>query len=329
MVQIPPVVYLLHGEDEYAITQFIAGLQAKLGDPALVDLNTTRLDGRSVTYSEIEAAVSSLPFMGKRRLVLMSNPLAYLNRQAESERFKALLPRIPAAVAFVLYEFRPFMTKKDRKYQWLEKLSQASEGRIYLKLFPLPKSGEMPSRIQKLAKEAGGEITLQAAQLLAALVGENPRLAQHELNKLLAYVNYRRSIEEEDVQSLTADVGQGDIFEMVDAIGNRDGKMALQMLHRLLLEQDVPLINGMVVRQFRLLLLSREILDNGGQQGDVNRELKLHPYVGEKIVKQVRHFTMQDLETIFHRLLAMDVAVKSGEIDPVLALDTLIAGITS
>jgi DNA polymerase III subunit delta len=329
MSQDPPVVYLLHGEDEYAITQYIASIQAKLGDPAMIELNTTRLDGRSVTYSQIEAAVSSLPFMGKRRVVLMSNPLAFLNNPSDSDRFKALVPRIPAAVAFVVYEFRPFTTKKDRKFQWLEKLAQGTDGRILLRFFPLPKSGEMPSRIQKLAKEAGGEISLKAAQLLASLVGENPRLAQQELHKLLAYVNYRRSVEEEDVQSLTADVGQGDIFEMVDAIGNQNGKLALQMLHRLLLEQDVASINGMVVRQFRLLLLSREILDGGGGQGDVIRDLKLHPYVGEKVVGQVRHFSMEELEAIYHRLLEMDVAVKTGEIDPVLALDTLIAGITT
>ena len=329
MLQDPPVVYLLHGDDEFAITQYIAGILAKLGDPALVDLNTTRLDGRSITYSEIEAAVSSLPFLGKRRVVLMSNPLAYLSRQGEIERFKALIPRISPAVAFVLYELRPFTTQKDKKFQWLEKLPEGSGGRVLVNSFSLPKSGEMPSRIHKLAREAGGEITLHAAQLLASLVGENPRQAQQELNKLLAYVNYRRAIEEEDVQSLTVDIGQGDIFELVDAIGNRNGRLALQMLHRLLLEQDVASIYGMVVRQFRMLLLSREILDSGGQQGDVIRELKLHPYVGGKVVQQVRHFSIGDLEAIYHRLLGMDVAVKSGEIDLVLALDTLIAGITT
>jgi hypothetical protein len=30
----PPVVYLLHGDDEIAIAQFVANLKARLGDPA-------------------------------------------------------------------------------------------------------------------------------------------------------------------------------------------------------------------------------------------------------------------------------------------------------
>ena len=331
MTQDPPVVYLLHGEDEFAITQYIAGIQAKLGDPALVDMNTTRLDGRSVNYPQLEAAVSSLPFMGKRRIVLLSNPLAYLSSATVIEQFKALVPRISPAVALVLYEFRSFTNKKDKKeqkFKWLEKLPEDIGGLVMLKHFPAPNSGEMPQRIQAMAKEAGGNITLPAARLLASLVGDNPRVAQQELHKLFAYVNYQRPIEEEDVQNLTEDVGQGDIFEMVDAIGNRNGKQALQMLHRLLSEQDVSSIYRMVVRQFRLLLLSREILDSGGQHRDVVRNLKLHPYVGEKLLKQVRHFSIQDLEMIYHRLLDMDVAVKTGEVDEVLGLDTLIAGIT-
>jgi DNA polymerase III subunit delta len=328
MVQDAPVVYLLHGEDEFAITQYIAGIQAKLGDPALIELNTTRLDGRSLTYSELEAAVSSLPFMGKRRLVLMANPMAYLSTAAVIERFKALIPRISPAVALVLYELRPFTTKKEKKFLWLEKLPEGADGRVLLKQFPLPKSGEMPNRIQTLVRDAGGQITAPAARLLASLIGENPRLAQQELNKLLAYVNYNRAVEEEDVQNLTADVGQGDIFEMVDAMGHRNGKRALQVLHRLLSETDAGSIYGMVVRQFRLLLLTWEILDQGGKQADVVRELKLHPFPSGKLIDQVRNFSIQDLEAIYHRLLDIDVAVKKGEIDTVLALDMFIAGTT-
>jgi hypothetical protein len=40
-----PVVYILHGDDEFAIAEFIAGMEKKLGDPVTADLNITRLDG--------------------------------------------------------------------------------------------------------------------------------------------------------------------------------------------------------------------------------------------------------------------------------------------
>jgi DNA polymerase-3 subunit delta len=328
-----PVLHLLHGDDELAISQYIAAILEKMGDPAMADLNTTRLDGRTASYQELEIAVSTLPFMGDRRLVIFSNPLAYLNNSAAKERFLALIPGIPAAVALVLYENRFFWNKKDnkdKKFLWLAALPKEHGERVYLKEFPLPKGDKLIQRIHSLAKEAGGQISSPAARLLASLTAENPRLAQQEIYKLLAYVNYQRAIEEEDVHALTADTGQGDIFAMVDAIGNRNGKLALQMLHRLLTEQDALSIYGMIIRQFRLLLLSREILDQGGQLNDVMRELKIkYDNVGKKFVQQARVFTMQDLERIYHRLLDLDVAIKTGELDSVLALDTFIASTTA
>jgi DNA polymerase III subunit delta len=333
MVSGKPVLHLLHGDDELAISQYIAAILEKMGDPAMVDLNTTRLDGRTASYQELEIAVSTLPFMGDRRLVIFSNPLAFLNNSAAKERFLALIPGIPAAVALVLYENRFFGTKKTRKIKsfsgWAALPKEHGE-RVYLKEFPLPKGDKLIQRIHSLAKEAGGQISSPAARLLASLTGGNPRLAQQEIHKLLAYVNYQRAIEEEDVHALTTDTGQGDIFAMVDAIGNRNGKLALQMLHRLLAEQDALSIFGMVTRQFRLLLLSREILDQGGQLNDVMRELKIkYDNVGKKFVQQARVFTMQDLERIYHRLLDLDVAIKTGELDSVLALDTFIASTTA
>jgi DNA polymerase III delta subunit len=50
--------------------------------------------------------------------------------------------------------------------------------------------------------------------------------------------------------------------------------------------------------------------------------------VAEKIGAQAHRFSMERLEAIYHRLLEMDIAIKTGEIDADLALDTLIASIS-
>ena len=53
MTKQPPVVYLLHGEDEYASAQFIANLVARLGDPGMVAANVIRFDGRTYNQNEM------------------------------------------------------------------------------------------------------------------------------------------------------------------------------------------------------------------------------------------------------------------------------------
>jgi DNA polymerase III delta subunit len=84
----------------------------------------------------------------------------------------------------------------------------------------------------------------------------------------------------------------------------------------------------MVVRQFRLLLLTRELLDAGNQGAEIARQLKTYPFVAQKLVSQVRNFSMAALERIYHRLLEVDEAIKTGQMDAEVALDTLIASLT-
>ena len=102
----------------------------------------------------------------------------------------------------------------------------------------------------------------------------------------------------------------------------------MNMLHRLLEQQDPIPIFGMVVRQFRLLLLTREILDSGGNRGEVARRLRVPPFVADKLVIQSRRFTIPVLEEIYHRLLDVDEAIKTGKVPGDLALDTLVAALT-
>jgi DNA polymerase-3 subunit delta len=326
-----PVVYLLHGEDEFAIAQFVAEIEAKLGDDAMAQMNTTRLDGRSYDPAELGAVANVMPFLAKRRLVVFENPLTRLNSSSARQNFQEQLENIPSTTAMVLVEYRLLTSEKDRRQgrlHWLERWAQEHADSVYLRAFPLPKGTAMVQRIQEIAKAQDGQITPAAAALLATLVDDDPRLADQEIRKLLAYVNYQRAIEPDDVDAITADYGQGDIFEMVDALGNQDGKRAIGMLHRLLESQDPFSIFGMIVRQFRLLLLTREILDNGGQPRDAVRTLKLHPYVADKMSNQARHFTLPVLERIYHRLLAIDEAMKTSQMSADLALDTMVAALT-
>ena len=82
---------------------------------------------------------------------------------------------------------------------------------------------------------------------------------------------------------------------------------------------------GMVVRQFRLLIQAREILDGRGNQNDVARALGVHPFVAEKTTQQAAHFSIETLEQIYRRLLRVDEEVKTGQLTLELAMDTLVA----
>lgn len=332
MSENPPTVYILNGDDEFAIAGFVTEIEQKMGDPGMAAMNTTRLDGRSLVLEDLQNAVGALPFMLRRRMVVVTAALERIKTPEQRKRFTQILEYTPATTALVLVENQFLTDYRDRgkgKLHWLETWAETQGKRVLLRTFALPRGGALIAWIQQKAKARGGGISLPAAQLLASLVGDDPRLADQELVKLMAYVNYKRQIEPEDVQALTVDVAHGDIFAMVDALGSGDGRKATGMLLRLLEEQDPFSIFGMVVRQFRLLLLAREVLDAGGNTGDVGRVLKTPSFVAEKMTAQARHFTLPVLETVYRRLLELDEMIKTSQIDSDLALHTFVATLTT
>ena len=84
----------------------------------------------------------------------------------------------------------------------------------------------------------------------------------------------------------------------------------------------------MIVRQFRLLLLTREIMDHNGMEADIARRLKLHPFVARKISAQARRFSQNQLDTIYRLLLEIDSETKTGVMSVDINVDLLIAEIT-
>jgi DNA polymerase-3 subunit delta len=327
MAEQVPVVFLLYGEDEFAISEFIAKLIDKLGDKTMAEVNTRRLDGRSCSLDELVGEVSAMPFLTSRRLVVLTHPLEYGKSPEQQKRFKEILNKVPPTTAMVLVEDHPLTSEKDKKknrVNWLEKWALEAGGRARLHPVALPAGPDLIRWIQKQTKAAGGQITPQAARLLADLVGAEPRLLQYEIEKLLAFVNYKQEIDEATVQHLTPSTAKVPDFALVNALRVKDLKKALSFLHHELEEEDaIPIFQG-IVYQFRLLLLAREVLDEGSSEDEIVNQLGVHPYAVRLAMEHARSFTLPELEKIYRRLLEIDEAMKTSGMEGELALDVLV-----
>jgi DNA polymerase-3 subunit delta len=308
---------------------------ARLGAPDMAAMNTTRLEGGSATLNDLRAAALAMPFLTERRLVIVEAALAPFSgrgKQGDRQVFLALLESLPQTTALVLvapdsrkYRRGSYQWEKLNEKHWLVTWVSKHPDRAMILDCALPTDAEMVQWTRAKAVELGGEFSPIAASTLVDYVGNNTQRAAQEINKLLTYVGFQRPVDDDDVRRLTAQEQQADIFDMVDAIGGRDGETALKTLHILLEESDVLPLFGMIVRQFRLLLQAREILEAHGSQDDIARTLKQHPYVAQKIAGQAKRFDLPTLESIYHQLLKMDVDGKTGGMDVGLALDVLIA----
>ena len=324
--------YLFHGPDTFSCAEEIANLKRQVGAPDVVDLNTSTLDGRSLSLAELSHACDALPFLSDRRLVIVEGLVARLSPgekgRAVSASDKELLanlvayiPKLPETTDLVLVEDKPVSPKHPLF------LLAAQKGLGRLKAFPLLRDPDLERWIADRARAKVVKIDAQAVRELALYAGNDLRLMDNELTKLASYVGEGQAVRIEDVHRLVSYVREESIFEMVDALGQRNGSTAMRLFHQLLSEGKEPLyVFSMVTRQFRLLMQARSLADQQAALPQVMKELSLrHEFVASKMVAQARNFTLGRLQGIYRDLQRIDVAVKTGQVEPELALDVFIA----
>lgn len=325
--------YIFHGEDEFSRAEEVQKLKAKMGDPDMLALNTALLDGRKVTFSELVQTCDTLPFLTERRLVIVEGLLTRLTdkeggsgkRSKENsdflEELKKYLPQMADTTRLIFLEDKSL----GKRHPILTLAEKCPSG--FVKEFTAPQKGSLHKWItQRVAHKKGAGVDPQAVTELAAFVGDDLRLLDQEIEKLVTFAGAGQTITRENVREMVTYSQEANIFDMVDALGKQDASAATRLFHDLLDKDGASpfYLLTMIVRQFRILLQLKELPHTAAAS-----ELKLHPFVVQKASNQARNFSAAQLREIYRRLLDIDHAVKTGQIDIVLALDLFIAQVVT
>lgn len=314
--------HLFHGPDGYSQRETLAGLLAKEGDADMLSLNTTRLDAR-VTFSELQGACDAMPFLARVRVVLVENLFTSIPDKAFMDKLEAYLPRLPETTRLIFLESQA-LSDSHRIIRLAEK-----ERIGYVRKFELPQGNELERWVRDHVAERGGRITPQAVNMLAVNVGGNLPAMTNEIEKLVLYKGEEGTIEAADVELLSPYAAESSIFDLVDALGNRQAARAAELFHKKINEGVDPFyLFSMFIRQFRLLLQTKSLLETGERPAGIAEQLKQRPFLADKLVRQARNYTLPQLEQIYGRLLDIDVDAKTGKADLLTALYLLVAGLT-
>ena len=295
-------------------------MRALVGDEGQGAPDVTVFEGENLTLGALSDAALTIPFLASRRLVIVKSPLKMptLNSPKARSRFLAVLESVPSTTAVVLD-----IPTTLKKRHWLLKWAEKQGERVLVRAYSEP--ANMVQWILKRAKEEGGEFTVRAASELARRVEGDTTAAVHEIGKLLAFVGYSRAVDLDDVRKVTPAPEHPNIFEMVDALALGRREQALKLLRQLLKEEDAPRLWGMVIRQFRLLILAREAMNEGiHDKNALSKRIGVHPFVAQKLLNQARRFDIATLEEIYSRLWEADRNWKTGKADLETSLDLLV-----
>jgi DNA polymerase-3 subunit delta len=315
--------YVFHGDDELSQKETLSDLQGRLGDRAMLDLNTSRFEGAGLSLSALRHACDSIPFLSDKRLVIVANlfSTAVGPPKALLDELLAYLPHLPQTTRLVFLESRPLPDNHP-----IIKLAEGEKG--FVRSFARPEGSALERWVKNRVESAGGRISPRAAHLLAVNIGNDLRLLDSEIEKLVLYQGPEGTIGEAEVALLCPAVVEASVFELVDAVGSRNGRLATTLLQRKLQEGAEPFqLFAMFVRQFRLLIQVKELGEEGLAPAAVAKNLKIHGFVANKLLAQSQGFSLEQLERIYAHLLEIDVGAKTGRMELPLAMELLVAGL--
>jgi DNA polymerase-3 subunit delta len=330
--------HLFYGPDTLARDEAINEKKRQLGEGD-AQLNITYYDS-SAPITDIHAACSSLGFFVEKRIVVCKY---WLSRADQPRRAK---------------------TKKDddmsnHLVEWLPDLPETTD-LIFVEDDALPESHplirlskenktngivvcfEMPSNviewINKRVVMRNARMSPQSAQLLANRIhrgnkfdrdhfAEDNRLylrkLDNEIEKLTAYAN-GKVIAPNDVVELVAEEDVADMFGLMDAISQKRLADAHTQLRGVLMRGEAPqIVLTMIARQTRMLIMAKE----NESSPKLAELLRVKSFAAQKLVEQSRRFTITDLVKAHQSVLSADIAIKTGQLEDVVALDVLMAEI--
>lgn len=313
--------YIFHGDDVHSQKETLEELLARLGDRSMLELNTARFRGVPL-FGELRQACDSIPFLAERRVVIVEDSLAQNNSRLFVDELIDYLADLPDFTRLIFLESQP-LRRNHRLLTFAEKQENG-----YVRTFARPEGRALERWVQQRVQESGGEIEPQAVHLLVSNIGNDLTILDNEIEKLVLYRSSNGSITAKDVSMLCPYVAEASIFDLVDALGARDGRTAAILLQTKLNEGADPFyLFAMIVRQFRLLIQVKELAEDGLRPPAIAAKLKMHNFVAGKVHQQSQHYSLPQLEQVYSHLLQTDVDVKTGQADMVTALNLLVAGL--
>lgn len=297
-----PTVCFLYGEEQFLVDRAVQMLLERAIDPSLKDFNFNVFYGNESKGVDILDAAQTLPMFSDRRAVVVKRA-----EQLKADALEVLLPYImkPAAGTCLLLTG----TKIDQRKKFFLEFKKHGDLVEYKRMYDNKLSGF----IQSETTVHGKSIETAAAELLAALIGNNLQELSSQIEKLAVYAGTKARISVDDVRTMASSSKAFTAFELAKYLGLRDVQNSIRSLDALFLNgEDAPMMVGALTRHFRQLWRVRELLDRKMPQADIGRELSINAFFLGDIIIQARNFSRRELKRIFEEFYSCDVASKTG-----------------
>lgn len=303
-------VYTIFGSEIFLQQEFLQTLLNQFGEADNLDMARIDLTEQSLDAALDEAEMFS--FFAEYRLIIVEN-VQFLNANSSqklsaSEETRLLdyigNPNEASVIVFVV----PVDQVDKRK-----KITKAFQKQTaFIEVNPL-KEPEVARYIKYFVENEQLNITKEAVQELLIRVNYQLTEAMGEVAKLKSFSLTGQPISIDVVRTLVPRTLESNVFELTDAVMKKQIDKAVQIYQDLILMKHEPIaLHALIVSQFRLIIQSKLLNQQGYLEANIAKELSVHPYRVKLALQSGRRTQLKQLVSFYDELIEVDFYMKTG-----------------
>lgn len=307
-----PSMVLLYGEERFLRKQYfdiiLRHYEAKKGD-----MNSDFYEGKGINVGALIDQAETLPMFAERRVTVLEDTGLF---KTGGEQLAEYLENPCETTVFVFCESE--VDERSKLYKIVKEKGIAAQ-------IDEQSREALRGVIGSFLKKEGKKATLETADLILDKTGNNMGLLRVELEKLVTYKMDSDTITNEDVEAVCSRNVEDRIFDLIDAISDKDAKKAMDLYYDLIALKEPPIkLLALMERQYNQLLQIKLLRDAGEQQADIAEKCGINKYFIGKYMTRASRYSADQLRDIFERTVQTDEDIKMGRISDRLGVETLI-----
>lgn len=310
------MILFLYGTDTFRSKKKLSGIIEKYRSKYKSGLNFSKIDSKEENFDEFKNQIETTPMFQEKKLIILNNILS-ASKNFQDEIKEYLAKPISANTILIFFEENP-IKKNNSLFKLL--LKKSDKKQEFKELPP----AQMKRFIQKEIETIGGKIEPNAILKLIFFYGNNLWQIANEIKKLIAF-RKGKIIKEENIEELCQANINPNIFVTIEAISRKNKKRALQLISQLLEKRENEIkILSMIIFQFRNLIKIKSACEEGKNSFQIQKSLRIHPFVIRKTLPITQNFSMEELKKIYQKLSRLDFKIKIGKIEPRIGIEMFI-----
>ena len=310
-------VYFFFGVDSYDIENCLKLLEKKIAPLIDSEFDREIFYGEDKNMLDIINFASAFPFGSGKKFVLLKDFEKIKDK-------KNLINYIDSPAEFTVLVIINNGDISNRDSALFQKMAQ--KGCIF-EAKEL-KGGNLVEWLSGYAASKGKVLSIDNAQVLIDITGENRTMLEAQLEKISVFLNEEKVISLEVIRSLSTALKEYTIFDLQNALSVKNKTESLKIAFSLLDKGAEPTyIIYMLARYFTGLARINELKEKNIPQQAAAKIVGTHQYYYKDYLKARNVYSDRDLYNAAESLLKADVSVKTTAADGKAVISLLIAEI--